>query len=260
MVNPALRVPAPPRAEIDAFLQAIELFQDLTPSERDAVAAKLKIVAYDKDAVLFEENQIRENLFLIYQGSVRLQKKSPLGEKKDLARFRRFDFLGEGALMDDYPHATTARTEERTVAFLLSRTAVNELLASETPLVVKILSRTARVISRRMRQATNQVVNAAAQYISGRTRREHDLLGEREVPYEFYYGIQTLRATENFPITGISISQFPDLDRRPGPGQNGRRPGQPGVGAAPGRHRRGHRRGLPGDHRRHGCTRISSWT
>ncbi len=62
-----------------------------------------------------------------------------------------------------------------------------------------------------MRQATNQVVNAAAQYISGRTRREHDLLGERDVPAEFYYGVQTLRATENFPITGIAISRFPEL-------------------------------------------------
>lgn len=34
------------------------------------------------------------------------------------------------------------------------------------------------------------------------TRIEKDFLGEREVPYEAYYGIQTLRAIENFPITG----------------------------------------------------------
>ena len=31
------------------------------------------------------------------------------------------------------------------------------------------------------------------------------------MPYEFYYGIQTLRATENFPISGVDISHFPDL-------------------------------------------------
>jgi len=42
---------------------------------------------------------------------------------------------------------------------------------------------------------------------------EHDSLGEREVPAEAYYGIQTLRAIENFPITGIPISQFPMLIR-----------------------------------------------
>lgn len=33
-------------------------------------------------------------------------------------------------------------------------------------------------------------------------RIEHDLLGSREVPAEAYYGIHTLRALENFPVTG----------------------------------------------------------
>jgi aspartate ammonia-lyase len=42
-------------------------------------------------------------------------------------------------------------------------------------------------------------------------RIEHDLLGEREVPAERYYGIQTLRALENFSITGIPISHYPRL-------------------------------------------------
>jgi aspartate ammonia-lyase len=35
------------------------------------------------------------------------------------------------------------------------------------------------------------------------TRTERDPLGEREVPAEAYYGIQTLRAIENFPISGL---------------------------------------------------------
>jgi aspartate ammonia-lyase len=43
------------------------------------------------------------------------------------------------------------------------------------------------------------------------TRVEHDLLGEREVPDEHYYGIQTLRAVENYAITGIPISHYPRL-------------------------------------------------
>ena len=43
------------------------------------------------------------------------------------------------------------------------------------------------------------------------TRLEHDLLGERNVPSEHYYGIQTLRAVENFSITGIPISHYPRL-------------------------------------------------
>ncbi|MFB6275670.1 MAG: aspartate ammonia-lyase [Halothece sp.] len=36
-----------------------------------------------------------------------------------------------------------------------------------------------------------------------RMRTEKDSMGERQLPNDVYYGIQTLRATENFPISGI---------------------------------------------------------
>ncbi len=38
-------------------------------------------------------------------------------------------------------------------------------------------------------------------------RIEKDFLGSKEVPAEAYYGIQTLRAVENFPITGYRINE-----------------------------------------------------
>lgn len=41
------------------------------------------------------------------------------------------------------------------------------------------------------------------------TRREHDFLGELEIPDHLYYGIQTFRAIDNFNITGIPISKTP---------------------------------------------------
>ncbi|MBP1941391.1 aspartate ammonia-lyase [Bacillus luteolus] len=38
-------------------------------------------------------------------------------------------------------------------------------------------------------------------------RTEKDFLGTKEVPINAYYGIQTLRAVENFPITGYRINE-----------------------------------------------------
>src|SRR5512136_3198586 len=40
---------------------------------------------------------------------------------------------------------------------------------------------------------------------TGKFRMEHDFLGDREVPADAYYGVQTLRGAENFPITGLPI-------------------------------------------------------
>ena len=43
------------------------------------------------------------------------------------------------------------------------------------------------------------------------TRSEHDLIGDRDVPADAYWGVHTLRALENFPITGIPIGISPHL-------------------------------------------------
>ena len=43
------------------------------------------------------------------------------------------------------------------------------------------------------------------------TRTEKDLLGEKEVPANAYYGIQTLRALENFKISGVPINRYPEF-------------------------------------------------
>lgn len=45
------------------------------------------------------------------------------------------------------------------------------------------------------------------------TRIEEDLLGERHVPAEAYYGIHTLRAIENFNISNVTISDVPEFVR-----------------------------------------------
>ncbi|OUN77404.1 aspartate ammonia-lyase [Alistipes sp. An54] len=49
--------------------------------------------------------------------------------------------------------------------------------------------------------------------LSGKTRREHDLLGEMEIPVEYYFGIQTMRAADNFHISRVRLNFFPELIR-----------------------------------------------
>ncbi len=42
-------------------------------------------------------------------------------------------------------------------------------------------------------------------------RTEHDLLGEKQIPAEAYYGVQTARALENFQISGTPLYRYPEL-------------------------------------------------
>ncbi|MCU0365321.1 MAG: aspartate ammonia-lyase [Ignavibacteriaceae bacterium] len=42
-------------------------------------------------------------------------------------------------------------------------------------------------------------------------RTEHDLLGEKQIPNDAYYGVQTMRALENFQISGQTTKDYPEL-------------------------------------------------
>ena len=199
------------KGQISDFLANIVLFDELEKDELERVVECIEIREYSTDDLIFAENSPRKELYIIYKGEIDLFKKTPFGEEKRLSFFGKYDFLGEGALMDDYPHSSSARAMLQSTVFCIERNRFNELFQKHPGIAYKVLSRVARVISRRIRQASTRVVDAGAQYISGRTRSEHDLLGDREVPFEFYYGIQTLRALENFNISGISLAHFPVL-------------------------------------------------
>ena len=50
---------------------------------------------------------------------------------------------------------------------------------------------------------------AAPAAAAPKTRTEHDLLGDKQVPFDAYYGVQTARALENFQLSGIAINRYP---------------------------------------------------
>ena len=198
--------------EIKKFLRGVELFRDLSDTELDLFTGEIEVRQYKQKEMLFSENAPGQKfLYLIYDGEVELFKTTPYGEEKRLSFFGKSDFLGEGTMISDAPHSTNARTLMDTTVLCLSGQRFKAMFETHPQVALKVFLRISRIISRRMRQSNIRMVNVAAQYESGRTRSEHDLLGDREVPHEVYYGIQTMRAMENFNISGGTLNFFPLL-------------------------------------------------
>ena len=190
---------------IISFIRQLELFKGLEEIELAELAKYVQFDEFKQGSYLFKENKPREHIFLIYEGEVELYKKSQLGIEQRLGYFTKYDFLGEGSLTEESPHSTNAKAKIDSKVFVLSRDFFNPNGA----IALKVFSNVIRIISRRMRHTNTRLINSSAQYESGRTRTEHDLLGYREVPYEYYYGIQTLRALENFNISGVQLYFYP---------------------------------------------------
>ena len=200
------------RQEIISFLQKVELFNELEAAELDLFMDEIRVREYKARSLLFTENSPAEKfLYVIYEGEVELFKKTPYGEEKRLTFFGKHDFVGEGTMLSDAPHSTNARVLKDSRMLLLSGDSFKNMFDTHPHVALKVFLQISRVISRRMRHSNMRLVGVAAQYESGSTRREKDLLGKRDVPKEVYYGIQTLRALENFNISGVTLNFFPVL-------------------------------------------------
>src|SRR5438046_9689285 len=71
---------------------------------------------------------------------------------------------------------------------------------------VPLLSIIALALALPSAQAQSKKTAAAA---APATRTEHDLLGDKQIPADAYYGVQTARALENFQHSGVPINRYP---------------------------------------------------
>ncbi|HWT81788.1 MAG TPA: lyase family protein, partial [Candidatus Methylomirabilis sp.] len=130
------------------------------------------------------------------------------GKTIRLAVVRDGGILCEGLLLEDLPHSASAFTRLGATIIEFSSATVHKVRTERPYLFYRMAARAARGISERLRFAADRLLGTKDIHLKGQTRREHDLLGEREVPAEAYYGVQTLRALENFPISGIQLAGF----------------------------------------------------
>jgi aspartate ammonia-lyase len=193
------------------FLKNIEILKGLSPEELDTLWPHLVEKKYAGGELLFSENSPKKGLLLIQEGEVDLFKKTPFGSEIRLTFFSKYDSLNENAIIDESPHSTNARIKSDAIFLNLSKKDFERLVQDHPGIGMRLFSNITKIISRRMSQSNTRSLSASAQYVSGRTRREHDLLGNREVPQEFYYGIQTMRGLENFNISGVPLHFYPDI-------------------------------------------------
>ncbi len=193
-------------------LRGIPFLQGVTDTAIHQLSQHVVATSFGADEALFNEGAPRELMAIVIAGSVAIEKHHN-GRPSRLVTLGAGEVVGEGILLDDSPHGTSARTLEPTQAFVLNKRAVETILKEAPQLYAALVGRAARAISRRL-AATDATLAGRGRTLGfggANTRKEKDLLGTREVPGEALYGVQTLRAMENFPITGIAIRELPAL-------------------------------------------------
>ena len=199
-------------AEIADWLRATTFLKGFSDTHLWKLSRFMIPLELTPDMVLFHEGQARERFAILVSGAVAVEKANE-GRSTRLVTFGPGDAVGEGLLLDDAPHGTTARAIMPGTALVMSRAQLEDLVKDSPQLYAALVARAARSISERLRRADATLVGRGRSLGFGghRTRTERDLLGNKEVPFEALYGVQTLRALENFPITGEPLREFPEL-------------------------------------------------
>ena len=163
---------------------------------------------YQAEEWLFHESTPRKWAGLVLDGEVEIVR-GLHGSSKHLAVLAPGALISESAFLDDVPHATGAFTRLGATVWQISRSRVEEFRQDKPDVFYRIIARVAAGISERLRMASDRFTDISApEQLIGDVRLEHDSLGERELPARAYYGVQTLRAMENFAISGVYVKNF----------------------------------------------------
>ncbi len=162
------------------------------------------------DELLFREGEARQFFGVVLTGTLAIE--HGVGHER-LAALGAGEVIGEGVLLDDVTHGTSARALTATTMLLFPKSSLAPLLREQPSLHAALVTKAAQAIAERLKSADATLTGRGRgmSFRGGARRLEHDLLGEREIPDAALYGVQTLRALENFPITGVPLREFPEL-------------------------------------------------
>ena len=165
-----------------------------------AIIERGKSHAYKAGEYLFHESTPRLWMGIVEEGEIEIVR-GLHGSSVRLATLTSGAGFSEGVMLDDLPHSSSAIALTADARGQIPRAVFEEVRAAK-PKLYRMVGHIARRLSARLRAADEQLSGGAAPIIAT-WRKEHDLLGERELPDTVYYGVQTLRGMENFPLSGI---------------------------------------------------------
>src|ERR1700759_2180032 len=172
-------------ASIRDRLRTTRFLEGATASAIHLLSRVVVPTTYDVDELLFEEGSPRDAMAIVNTGAVAIEK-AHAGRPVRLVTLGAGQAVGEGLLLDELPHGTSARAIQRTEAFVLSADQVRELVKEHPTVYAALVGRAARSISQRLAATDATLVGHGRTlgFTGLRTRKEHDLLGDPDVPYD----------------------------------------------------------------------------
>lgn len=135
------------------------LFQDLDAAALDALIGLAEMAPFDDGAVVFEEGSTGNQMYVVVSGSMGVYRKDTLGGEVRLAVLGEGDVFGEMAILEHVRRTASVRAKGPSITLSLSR----EALAEQPELTLQLYRNIARMLSRRLRLTTDELLSYESQ-------------------------------------------------------------------------------------------------
>lgn len=141
-------------------IHQISIFQDLTEDEASRVAAVCVERTYHEGEIIFVEHTEGNELFLILEGEVTIQLElTNQDDAMPLVTLGPGDVFGELSVVDEAPRSATARCVRSARVLVLTKEDFDRLIESDHDLGLKVMRNVAQLVSRRVRQANQKILD-----------------------------------------------------------------------------------------------------
>ncbi|MBP7653813.1 cyclic nucleotide-binding domain-containing protein [Candidatus Dependentiae bacterium] len=139
-------------------LSKVQLFDNLSLHDLEELSLEINEINFDKDSVVFSENDESDGMYIIKSGGVNILKKNDAGKEFIITTLGDLNYFGEMSLIDNIRRTATVRTIIPTTAYFLSKHHFNIMLKKNKTTTIKILFNLSRTLSRRLELTTKNYI------------------------------------------------------------------------------------------------------
>ncbi len=118
------------------FLHSMSFFQDLTHGEVTTIAQYVEEKLFEEKDILIQQDDFAETIYCIYDGLVRVYRITESGTEAHIALLGKGELIGEMAFIEKKPRSAYVQAIKKTLTFLLTKKAMNEIFKKHTCLAV----------------------------------------------------------------------------------------------------------------------------
>lgn len=150
----------------NGLLQNTYLFKTLSPKELESIASIANSQAFSAGDTIFIIGEKAKALFLIKNGSVKIQQSTKSGDSIDVATLSAGSHFGEMAFVDGEVRSATATAFDRGELVVIPYEKLNLVLEKNPQIAVKIYRELAHFLAGRLRVTTSDLSYAKEKNLS----------------------------------------------------------------------------------------------